>query len=106
MRSGERLNERVTVSTTTPTRVVLYSILGGRNWTACAEFTYSPESGIQLLVHDPERGGRLAQSYFDNGVPNEEERRGVTTSEPELFMRTLLLPTRTTAYRWVDESTP
>jgi hypothetical protein len=91
------------VSSSSPTRVVLYTLLSG-DWQPGAEFHYAPEDGVTLVVHDPKRGGTIAQKYYDRGVPNDEERRLVTRDEPEVFMRTLLQPSRTTYYRWVDES--
>ena len=92
------------MNNSSPTRVVLYTLLSG-DWLPGAEFHCSPEDGVTLVVHDPKRGGSIAQKYYDRGIGNDAERRLVTRDEPEMFMRTLLQPSQSTFYRWVDEST-
>ena len=92
------------LSSSAPTRVVLYTLVGSHDWTPAAEFTCTPEDGVTLTVYDEDHGGTIARSHFNQGVPNDQQRRLVTRDEPDMFMHTLLQPSRSTYYRWADES--
>jgi hypothetical protein len=85
-----------------PTRVVLYSY-AARTPEAVAEFLWSPGSEVSLTVLDPEQG-RVAQQYYDEGVPFDAEQRLVHREEAATFMRALVQPRRTTYSQFVDES--
>jgi hypothetical protein len=87
-----------------PTRVSLYmQVTGGR--VRAAEFRWHTETGVTLVVHDRDRGGGLAQTYYDRGAPFDAEQRSVDPrTEPATFMRVLLQPSRMTYYQFVDES--
>lgn len=104
MQIGKLSDEGRIMTSKVPTQVVLYRFVREGDPVRTAEFAYSPEGGISLVVHNVELGGGIAQEYYDRGVPDDRERRVVTRDEPEVFMRTLLQPRNSTFYRWVDES--
>ena len=85
-----------------PSRVVLYALDDGTP-RAVAEFRWSIGSGVSLDVLDPVHGAP-AQRHFDEGVPFDAERRLVSSSEGEAFMRALVQPSRST-YTWYEEKT-
>jgi hypothetical protein len=85
-----------------PTRVGQY-MLAASGRTRVAEFRWRRELGVSLVVFDP-RNGRVAQEFFDHGVPLDGEDRLVPRAEPENFMRALLQPRRTSYFQYVNES--
>jgi hypothetical protein len=86
-----------------PTRVVLYSYANGLTARPVAEFRWSPESGVSLVVHDVAQS-RLAADYYANGMRSERDGRVVPAAEGPAFMRALLEPKLMTYSRFVDET--
>ncbi|MET8650198.1 MULTISPECIES: hypothetical protein [Nocardia] len=86
-----------------PSRVVLYSYAKDLRPHRVAEFTCTDDGGVTLTVVDDEWGG-LAREYYRDGVLSRHDRRVVLPAEGAPFMRALLQPSRSTYYRFADES--
>ncbi|NNH71863.1 hypothetical protein HLB23_18710 [Nocardia uniformis] len=84
-----------------PTRIALYSYARDLRPEKVAEFTWSPADGVALTVLDAEWGA-LAWEYFTTGIP--AATGPIPASSGQTFMRALLRPSRSTYYRFVDES--
>ncbi|MFD0365955.1 hypothetical protein ACFQZZ_31335 [Nocardia sp. GCM10030253] len=87
----------------TPTRVVLYTYAKDLRPEKVAEFTWSTDAGVALRIIDDEWGS-LAREYYRDGVLSKSERRVVLPAEGPSFMRALVQPSRSTYYRFADES--
>jgi hypothetical protein len=86
----------------TPTRVLLFAFAHSEEQPV-AEFRWSPESGVALVVHDP-AWARLAREYFTRGIPLPDEERVVPAADGEAFMSALLRQSEMTYYGFVDAS--
>jgi len=89
-----------------PTRVVLHSLLSGKPRRA-AVFTWHPGRDVSLEIIDAE-AGRLAQAYYDRGVPLDSDDPGqdrlVQRHEGAAFMKALVARPPGGYLRLVDES--
>src|SRR3989442_7208357 len=69
----------------TPTGVTVYVNTPEARVTA-ARFRWSPAEGVTVEVPNQE-WGEIAQRWYDDGIPFDQQRRKVTRDEPEAFMR-------------------
>lgn len=87
-----------------PTCVALYTWGADHEPLRAAEFRWNRSGGVELVVHNTERGGRFARELYDNGVSDERAKRMVVRDEGAHFMRALLRLSHLSRYRFVDES--
>jgi hypothetical protein len=90
---------------TTPTRVIMYSILAGEPGepTPIAEFRYHPDTGVTFTEINPQ-WATVARRIYENGAKSPNQPGLIPRTNPEEFMRTLLEPTTTTYYGFIDKS--
>ncbi|MCS7482877.1 hypothetical protein ACFFQW_40810 [Umezawaea endophytica] len=86
-----------------PTFVTLYS-WGTGSPVRVAEFRLTQSGTVELAIVEPTEA-TVARNYFDHGVDVDDDRRTVLPNEePEMFMRGLLTPRRSSYYSFADES--
>jgi hypothetical protein len=94
----------VTETHRVPTRVAYYTFLPySADMVRAAEFTWSPESRVSLIVFH-KNASDLARQYYKRGVPSEVEDRLVSRKEGAAFMLALVEPSQSSYNRFVDES--
>lgn len=71
----------------TPDLIAMFAITSGEP-ERMAEFRWSAEAGVTLTIFKSE-WGRVAQQYYDHGVPDRAEMKVVPRSEGQTFMRVL-----------------
>jgi hypothetical protein len=74
--------------TNTPHLIAMYVITSGKPQRV-AEFRWSTTSGVTLTVSESE-WSRIAQLYYDNGVPDRTEMKVIPRTNGAEFMRALV----------------
>lgn len=89
----------------TPTRVQMYSIAAGApgQHTVIGEFRWSAAEGVTLTELN-DTWGRAARRIYETGANSATQRRYVSRDDGPAFMKTLLEPSTSTYYGFIDKT--